>query len=136
MDTLETHYHNLSWQSTNGKFTYYQNGKKISKRKYDDLSSTTIDLNDCKPCYLITYDGNKLIYEGDFYSDCGVGLYIDYYPNGNVKTKGQYKKNTKNNWDENKVSEWCSIKNGLWLYYNTTGNLLRSEQYENGKLKN
>ncbi len=134
VDTLVTHYHSLTWQSSNRKVTYYENGKEISKSKYDALNKETIDPNDCTPCYLVAYQDKILIYEGDFYTDCGVGLYIDYYPNGNVKSKGEYKRNIDQNWNIDKVNEWCAVKNGLWEYFDESGNLIKSEQYENGIL--
>ena len=134
VDTLETHFYNLTWQSSGGKLTYYKNGKKISKSHYEALNKKTIDPNKCKPCYLIAYQDNTLIYEGDFYTDCGVGLYIEYHPNGIVKSKGDYKRNSEQNWDTDKVDDWCAIKNGKWEYYDEKGIQIKSEQYEYGIL--
>ena len=134
MDTLVSNNHNLSWHSKNGKYTYYRDGKKITKSKFNELKDEIVDLSNCVPCYLISYKDGELLYEGEFYTDCGVGIYLDYYRNGNVKTKGHYKRNIIQNWDNDKVNEWCSIKDGLWEYFDKQGGLIKSEFYENGEL--
>jgi antitoxin component YwqK of YwqJK toxin-antitoxin module len=94
-----------------------------------------VDPMKCTPCYLKAYAKNKLIYEGDFYTDCGVGNYIEYYSNGNIKVKGQYKRNLIKEWNLSKSNEWCAIKVGVWEYYDEKGNLIKSEEYQNGLLK-
>jgi antitoxin component YwqK of YwqJK toxin-antitoxin module len=134
IDTIEIHHYNLRWRTTNGKTTYYKDDKKISKRKYNALAETTSKLKDCVPCYIIAYTNNKLAYEGDFYTDCGVGLFIEYYSNGIIKTKGEYKRNPNKDWEMESISEWCAIKNGTWENFDNKGNLIKSEKYINDVL--
>lgn len=50
---------------------------------------------ECRPCILLKYDNeDRLVRKAIQYTNCPVGYYIEYLPNGKVKLIGHYK-NTK-----------------------------------------
>lgn len=135
VDTLNTHLSNLRWETRDNKTSYFIDNKKISKRKYKSYLRRIIDPEKCTPCYLKAYRNNKLIYEGDFYLDCGVGTYKEFYLNGNIKVIGNYRRNETQEWNRATSNEWCAIKEGVWKYYDEKGNLTKKEEYKNGILQ-
>ena len=135
IDTLETHLNNLRWETRDNKTTYFIDDEKISRRKYKSYLRRVLDPRKCTPCYLKAYKKNKLIYEGDFYTDCNVGIYKEFYKNGNIKTVGHFRRNKTESWDMEDLEEWCTIKEGVWEYYDEKGNLTKKEEYKNGILQ-
>ena len=97
-------------------------GKIVSKEEYEKFLHKKDYLNYCKPCYLYYYDeNNKLLFEGLNYSDCPIGIHIDFYPDGKPKLKSTYKtplydikKNGLKNGD-------CAVRHGEFIYYNMNG---------------
>ncbi len=129
LDTLKWYEVSLTYVSY-PKPTYLINGREIDEKEYNFYKKNYDNILVCKPCYLKVYDEfDNLLREAVQYMDCFVGLYIDYYPNGNIKTVGQYKENLSANWD--KASKVCNIKDGIWLYYDINGNLIKKEKYKN-----
>ncbi len=63
-------------------------------------------------------EGN-LLYEVELKDGMKHGDYFEYYPSGELKTKGKYKK------DE---------PDGTWKFYSVDGDLIKKEKYRNGKL--
>lgn len=58
-----------------------------------------------------------------------VGKYEEYHPNGYIKTKGQFKNTT--------TTKEANLKIGNWYFYDSEGNLKKSEQYSStGQLIN
>ncbi len=124
----------LSSQTTNGKGTFEVNGKKVSKSTYDKFQSTWKNMETCCPCILKSYDEyDVLIREAVSCTDCGVGVFKEYYQNGNVKLTGRYKENLSGNWDDIWARGFCSIRDGEWTYFNEKGDTLYSEFWKNGE---
>jgi hypothetical protein len=65
-------------------------------------------------------------------TDCRVGYWIEYFPNGKAKVIGHYKENKSSNWDS--TDKWCSLKDGTWTYFNKKGKKLYSEYWKNGEI--
>lgn len=64
-------------------------------------------------------EGN-LLYEVELKDGKKHGSYFEYYPTGELKTKGKYKN------DE---------PDGTWKFYSEDGDLIKREKYKNGKLQ-
>lgn len=123
----------LSSQTTNGKRTYKVNGKKVSKSTYDKYESTWRNMETCCPCILKSYDENDvLIREAVSCTDCGVGVFKEFYPNGKVKLSGRYKENPTGNWENIWDRRYCSVADGQWTYFNEKGDTLYSEFWKDG----
>ena len=124
----------LSSQTINGKRTYNVNGKKVSKSKYDKYKSTWKDMETCCPCVLKSYDENEiLIREAVSCTDCEVGHFKEFYPNGTIKLQGRFKENPTGNWENIWDRGYCNVPDGQWLYFNKNGDTLYSEFWENGE---
>ncbi len=122
-----------SSSSTDGKTTYKLNDKEVSKSTYDKYHDTWKNMETCKPCILVTYDINdKLLYKGIQYTDCPVGFWIEYFPNGKVKLIGYYKENTSGNWDSAWDRGFCR-PDGTFTYFNDKGEELYSEYWKDGQ---
>jgi antitoxin component YwqK of YwqJK toxin-antitoxin module len=118
-----------------GKAIYYKvNGKIVSKSTFDKFESTNKNMDGCCPCILKKYDVNDvLIREVVSCTDCGVGWFRYYYPNGKVSLSGQYKENPSGNWKGIWSRGFCSVLNGQWTYFSEEGDTLYSEYWNNGK---
>jgi antitoxin component YwqK of YwqJK toxin-antitoxin module len=124
----------LSSQTTNVEGTYEVNGKKVSKSIYDKYESTWKNMETCCPCILKSYDENDvLIREAVSCTDCGVGVFKEFYPNGKVKLTGRYKENPTGNWKNIWDRGYCSVADGQWTYFNEKGDRLYSEFWKNGE---
>lgn len=100
------------------KEKYYENYKAVSK--YMDRE---------KFFWIKLYDTeDNLLYEGLKYSDCTLGPFICYHPNGKIRMKGEYsgaKKNSKGKY----IMQKCSGKEtGTWEYYDENGALIKTEK--------
>mgnify|MGYP000132526055 CR=1 FL=1 len=112
---------------------YLVNDKRVSKysyrremRKFDRYDA----VDKCKPCILKYYDENGILdREGVNYSDCCVGWFKDYYPNGKVKLSGWCKENPTRNWD----SFSCGIPDRQWTYFKENGDTLYCEFWKEGE---
>lgn len=134
LETKKFYSVNLSAQTKNGKTTYEVNGKKVSEDTYKKYESTWTNMETCCPCILQSYDENDvLLRESISCTDCGVGSFKEFYPNGIVKVAGHYKENPTGNWDNIWERGYCSIPNGQWTYFNETGDTLYSEFWNNGE---
>jgi antitoxin component YwqK of YwqJK toxin-antitoxin module len=123
-----------SSSSTNGVTTYKLNDKEVSKSTYDKYNNTWENMETCKPCILMTYDMNdKLLFKGIQYTDCAVGFWIEYYPNGKVKLIGHYKENITGDWTNAWERGFCSREDGVFTYYNDNGEELYSEYWKDGQ---
>ncbi len=134
LDTL--YYYRISiraeiWGSTGN---YWVNDRPVSKQTYYRYKNFSDNLFKCKPCYLKTLNANgKLIREAVQYTDCFVGKRIDYYSNGRIKIKGQYKENNTGDWSNLSRRGYCSKKEGTWRFYERNGKR-KIEKYKNGRL--
>lgn len=122
------------------KVTVYKvNEKEVSKAEYEKALAKVNEgkkgLERCKPCWLRYYDANnKLIQEGLSYQDCGVGKAKEYFQNGKLKSEGSYKVNETGNWDNLFDRGYCSIKEGIWIFYKEDGTIAKKEEYRDGVL--
>jgi antitoxin component YwqK of YwqJK toxin-antitoxin module len=124
----------LSSQTINGKGTYEVNGKTVSKSIFDKYKSTWENMETCCPCILKSYDENDvLIREAVSCTDCGVGFFKEFHPNGKVKLVGQYKENPTGNWKKIWNRGFCNVADGQWTYFNENGDTLYSEFWKNGE---
>jgi antitoxin component YwqK of YwqJK toxin-antitoxin module len=124
----------LSAQIFNGQGKYQVNGKEVSKVTYDKFQSTWKNMETCCPCILKFYDENDvLLRESVSCTDCGVGYFKEFYPNGNAKLTGHYKENPGGHWDDLWARGFCSVKDGEWIYFNEQGEKLYSEFWKNGE---
>lgn len=131
-DTIKHYSVQLSAQTRDGVTTYKVNGQPATKAEYDKYSGNFEQFKTCTPCYMRTYSiDEKLLNEGDRYTDCCVGYWKKYYPNGNVKEEGHYKPDETGKWNMKKTKKWCSIKHGKWSYYSETGVLDSTVVYRN-----
>jgi hypothetical protein len=88
------------------------------------------DISHCRPCYLFTYEEGILIRESEQFTDCAIGLWKEYYPNGQVREFGQYKRNLSGIWTK-VYPDYCSVKQGEWLYFSQAGDTLYREYWAN-----
>lgn len=124
----------LSSEITDGNGTYYVNENKVSKFKYEKYESTRRNMENCCPCILKSYDENEvLLREAVSCTDCMVGYYKEFYPNGVVKLHAHYKENPTGNWDNIWDRGYCNIRDGQWTYFNEKGDTLYSEFWKNGE---
>ena len=116
-----------------GKTTYKVNNKIVTQEKYDKYHGTWKDMETCCPCILKSYNENDiLLSEAVSCTDCVVGYYKEFYPNGKLKLKGQFKENPTNNWEDIYKRGYCSVEDGKWLYYNNKGQINYIEIWDNG----
>ena len=64
---------------------------------------------------------NQLIYEGLKYSDCKIGKFICYWPNGNIKVIGEYDGYSYSNKKGYVLKKCAGKKKGTWVYYDENG---------------
>jgi antitoxin component YwqK of YwqJK toxin-antitoxin module len=124
----------LSSQTTNGRARYEVNGKKVSKFTYDKYESTWKNIETCCPCILKSYDEQDvLLREAVSCTDCGVGVFKEFYPNGKIKLSGRYKENPTGNWEDIWARGFCNVPDGQWVYFNEKGDTLYSEFWKDGE---
>lgn len=88
----------------------------------------------CKPCWQKNYSfQGRLLSEGLVYLDCIVGDFISYYSNGQIYIKSSFAKNETSNWSDLYGRNLCG-QNGNDRFYTTTGKLIKTQFYTNGKL--
>lgn len=133
LDTLKFFDVELEVETYHGRTTYWVNRKSVDKKTYDMYDHYWSNVDRCKPCFLQTFEiDGRLTKEGVQYGDCQIGAWTEYYPNGKVKLKGQFKENDTNDWVEIWTKGFCSVKHGVWAYYDNEGNLIGMEKYANG----
>lgn len=123
----------LSFYSDSGQRKYEVNGKEVNKSSYRKYEKTWKNMENCCPCILKSYNENDiLIREAVSCTDCGVGYFKEFYPNGQVKLSGRYKENPTGNWDDIWNRGYCNVPDGQWIYYNENGIILYSEYWKDG----
>lgn len=116
-----------------GKARYKVNDKGVNKSTYDKYHNAFMDMMDCCPCILKTYDEKEvLLSESISCGDCKVGYYKEFYPNGKLKIHGEYKENPTGNWNDILKRGYCYMLDGKWLYYNIHGHINYIEIWEDG----
>ncbi len=118
------------------KPVYKADSKTIDERKFRYLSkyNQNLPIDSGKPYYVTMYDADDhLLWEGERFGDCGVGLDIEYYPNGKPKLIGHFKVNDSGSWDELGSRGYCSSMDGIWTYFTENGILSSTESYRDNK---
>ena len=135
IDTLRRYDVNLSEQLTTFGMKYLANGKEISKEQYLMYKENWTVSEKCHPFIMVTYDHNDRVkHIATQFMDCFTGEYKEYYFDGKMKTSGFFKENTSTDWSNLRMRNLCSVRQGKWTYYNTSGKAELIETYENGKL--
>jgi antitoxin component YwqK of YwqJK toxin-antitoxin module len=111
---------------------YWLGKKRVTKEEYDQYLLYPNEISKCKPCYLIKKVKGKVTYEGEFYQDCGIGVYIERYPSGKIKLKGQFEGFGNGNIYEYANSGKCDTKTGEWFYYKENGEIEKKVLYKDG----
>jgi len=121
---------------------FFINKKQVTKKVYDNIikkESESIELKCHAPYILITLDidGDTIskALKESFFNYCG--LFIEYYKNGKIKTKGNYYNYSRQERDEFTNRNYdmpLNVKDGEWLYYNDGGILIKKETYKKGVL--
>ncbi len=116
------------------KCKYWVDNRRVSKEEFDKHLNEP-NIGTCKPCYLIQLDKKKnQMFEGDFYTDCCIGVYILRYSNGKIKVKGQYNVPTKDLLEKDIFKLGYCRPDGEWTYYKENGDIEKKETYKNGEL--
>jgi hypothetical protein len=139
-DTTKSVYKNLKTKKfyalsyTYGGTDYEIENKVVTKKTFQKYHKTWKNMENCKPCILLTYDINDhLIFKGIQYVEIQVGYWIEYYPNGKVKLIGHYKENSKGNWNDFFNVEDLQKEDGVFTFYNENGEELYSEYWKEGQ---
>ncbi|HEV7231115.1 MAG TPA: hypothetical protein VGO45_07300 [Bacteroidia bacterium] len=104
----------------------------MSQSEYEKEKASELGIFKCTPCWFISKEhSGEVIYEGEFNTDCCIGVYIERYRNGAVKVKGQYK--TPKSGIPDYYAGDCR-KDGQWTYYTIKGGVSKVEIYKDGKL--
>lgn len=132
LDTKKYYYVSMSSQTKGMQPTKYKvNGNYVTKSEYEKFQNTNKSMTSCSPCVLQYYDINDLLlFEAVSYGECEVGDYKEFYPNGLVKVKGHFKENHSDNWNDFD----CSIRDGLWFFYNEKSQIYKIQTWRDGKL--
>lgn len=137
LDTLRTYDVYLEERKTPFGTAYMCNGAEITKQKYEAYKRFWNTTGSCQPCLLYTFnDKEQLKYVAFQYENCLCGSYKEYYPEGTLKTEGQFKQNPSTSWENIKLKGICNIREGKWIYYTAQGDILKTETYQYGKLIN
>lgn len=124
----------MSSSRDGGRSTYTVNNKRVSKSVYDKYHDTWDDMSSCCPCILKSYDENDvLLSEAVSCTDCAVGYYKEFYPNGRLKLQGQFKENPTDDWDDIYRRGYCSVMDGKWFFYNGRGEIDYIELWDEGE---
>ena len=112
---------------------YMVNDKEVSRKTYRKFEKTWENINSCTPCILRSYDENDiLLSEGVAYTDCNVGYFKEFYPNGQIKLSSHYKENPTENWYNIVTRGYCNVPDGQWTYYDENGAVQYSEYWKDG----
>lgn len=135
LDTLPMYNVSLLLESAGKSVKYWVNGERVDAATYGKYKKVWENIHQCTPCYTKLYDVNdRLIGEGPCYTDCRIGKWMDYYPDGSIKQVSFYKENPTGNWEDAWNRGYCSRPHGEWIYYRRNGTIEKTEQYEDGKL--
>jgi hypothetical protein len=114
---------------------YFVNCKEVSKEVYLKYKEANDRIAECTPCYMKMLDTNGVVVRiAAQYTDCAIGNWTEYYPNGKIKVTGHYKENDTGNWNNLWKRGYCSRKEGDWIYYDENGNIIKREKYKDNEL--
>jgi antitoxin component YwqK of YwqJK toxin-antitoxin module len=124
---------NMGKSGSGSKITYTVNDGKVDKETYDKYHDTWQNFETCCPCILQTYDINDVLQtEAVSCTDCLVGFYFEFHENGVTKIKGHCKENPTGNWSDIFKRGYCSVKDGIWEYFNEQGEIFSIETWKDG----
>jgi antitoxin component YwqK of YwqJK toxin-antitoxin module len=133
LETKKIYSVSLSFSNEKGINRYKINDKKVSESTYNKYNAYSGNMKTCTPCILkIHNEDDILIKEGVYYTDCQIGSFKDFYPNGKTKLSGQYKENNTGNWEGIYKRGLCNVADGQWTYFNEQGKILYSEFWQDG----
>ena len=113
---------------------YKANGRIVSKSTYKKYHSTWENMKNCCPCIRKEYDEKDiLLRERVACTDCSIGWFKEFYPNGRIRLMGQYKENLTGDWDNIYDRGLCNVRDGQWVYFNQKGDTLYSEFWKDGE---
>jgi len=116
-----------------GYAEYKVNDRVVDKATYDKYMATWKNMETCCPCILESYDENDvLLSESISCTDCGVGWFKEYYPNGKHRLTGKYKENPTGNGKGAWNMKYCNVEVGEWIYYSENGERIYSEFWNDG----
>ena len=95
--------------------------EEVSKEAYDAYHKRTLDFGTCTPCWQRVYRENgKLYYEGLMFTDCPIGIFKRYDPEGFLVEIQNYKMGEQ--------TTRCNTKDGDWIYFHN-GKKTKTEIY-------
>ena len=125
IDTIYNQLRNLEILHRGNKEVYLIDKKVVTKEVYEKALQLDTSIMNCKPCWLRHLNqNNQVIWEGNFMQDLCIGTFMERYGNGKIKVKGQFK--------DGKGGHFA--KSGNWIYYKITGDIQKTEVYEEGVL--
>ena len=78
---------------------------------------------------------NILLFEGLKYNSCFIGSFMNYWPSGRIRTKGQYALPKTGTVPKPSNPASCSFHEGEWITYNEDGEISHTVLYKNGKIE-
>ncbi len=125
---------NLKETQKGKKSKYFVNDRRISKSEFEKFNSDKDRIGNCIPCIVERYNENDILIKQAYqYTDCYIGFYKEFYPNGKIKKEGQFKENLTEDWEDLSERGLCSKKTGKWIFYSENGDTLYSEFWGNGE---
>lgn len=123
-----------SFNSWGGNYTAFYPSEKCpdgDKQKYISNRATVEDYWGKRKFFWIKLynTSDQLIYEGLNYSDCTVGPFICYWPNGKTKLKGQYNGYSYSEKKGYKIKKCPGKEIGTWEYFDETGKFAKNEKH-------
>ena len=130
----ETNY-NEAGQHHGESLNYHENGKLHYRTFYDNGKQNG------KNTYY--YSSGQIQMSNNYKNDLLEGEYISWYVNGKISAKGNYKNNRREGcWEElsydsifSKGNYKLDEKDSIWTYYDSNGQLVRTEIYKKGILQ-
>ena len=135
LDTITFYAVSIEYRRSRWPFRYSVDSWPASKKTYSKYNKAYVALAACRPCYVRTYNRNGvLIREGEQYTDCSVGTWVEYHPNGKKRVEGLFRRNQTADWTDIWNRGLCNTKEGVWTYYDVNGIVLERKEYVNGVL--
>jgi len=113
--------------------TYLVDGEQVGKYTYESLQKTSHEnYASCNPCILVYTDVNDHVFAKEVLNNgCNTGFAIEYYANGNPKVIGNYRLNEQDDLLKDLERVHCSLKHGIWTYFDENRKFLYNEYWEN-----
>jgi len=133
LDTIQIYQVDIEYSSSlGGKDEYLVNGIEVDKQTFDKYNSFEKTQNCCPCVYELLTINETLISRSTECNSCKVGDYTTYYSNGNIQCQGKYKQNNTEDWNSLYYRGLCDIKTGEWIYFDSIGDTLYIEKWNDG----